>query len=137
MIFKARVHVQRSYPVFGASVIVFSVIAIVIVVTNIMIIRVVCNQQKKVSVSMSTATIDMADVERGNAMDDIQQRQAREQQMREVKKQVRFLAAFSASTSSLSFPLLLLLRLYHLPRFLIGTPSLCFSAWRPRFSFTH
>jgi hypothetical protein len=93
VIFSSGDHVQRSYFAIGGSAIVFSAIVVVLVLTNIVIIREVRKQQK-MSVSIATTMIDMADEERGAAMDDTRQRQAREQQRREVKKQLKLLKVF-------------------------------------------
>jgi hypothetical protein len=93
-IFGTEAHVRRSFSIFGASVVVFSVIAIVLAVTNILTVREVCKQQKKTRAATNAAVAMMEMTEMG-AEEAAAARQLKEElRKKEVKRQLKLLKVF-------------------------------------------
>lgn len=94
-IFTTHRHVQRSYALLAVNALAFSMVAVVIIVTNIFIVRAVYKQMKSVKVGTVT-TMEMQTMQNREPTDARQQKREKVKRKRENLKQFKLLKVFGS-----------------------------------------
>ena len=95
-IFVNHRHIQRSYALLALNIIAFSVVAVVIAVTNILVLRIVYKQTKSVRVGVAMGTEMQVLGNRTEQTESAEQQKERDAQKRESKKQFKMWKVFGS-----------------------------------------